>query len=63
MSSPPAGLARSYSGLSADHFVRGYTYQRILPEAAVSLARPVARLARLEGLPGHAEIALARMNP
>ena len=60
---PTAGLSRSYSGLSAEHFVRGYTYQRILPEAAASLARPVARLARLEGLPAHAETALARMNP
>ena len=60
---PTAGLSRSYSGLSADHFLRGYTYQRILPEAAASLAGPVACLARLEGLPGHAETALARMNP
>ena len=60
---PTAGLARSYSGLSADHFVRGYTHQRVLPEAAASMARPVARLARLEGLPGHAETALARITP
>ncbi len=60
---PTAGLSRSYSGLSVNHFVRGYTYQRVLPEAAASLARPVARLARLEGLPGHAEAALARMAP
>lgn len=60
---PTAGLSRSYSGLSADHFVRGYTWQRILPEAAASLARPVATLARLEGLPGHAETALARITP
>lgn len=60
---PTAGLSRSYSGLSADHFVRSYTWQRILPETAASLARPVARLARLEGLPGHAETALARMTP
>ena len=60
---PTAGLSRSYSGLSTDHFVRAYTWQRILPEAAASLARPVARLARLEGLPGHAETALARMTP
>ena len=60
---PTAGLSRSYSGLSADHFVRAYTWQRILPEAAASLARPVARLARLEGLPGHAETALARIAP
>lgn len=60
---PTAGLSRSYSGLSADHFVRGYTWQRILPEAAASLARPTARLARLEGLPGHAETALARITP
>ena len=60
---PTAGLSRSYSGLSAHHFLRAYTWQRILPEAAASLARPVARLARLEGLPGHAETALARMTP
>ena len=60
---PTAGLSRSYSGLSADHFVRAFTYQRVHPAAAVSLAHPVALLARLEGLPGHAEAALARMNP
>ncbi|MDE0475199.1 MAG: histidinol dehydrogenase [Gammaproteobacteria bacterium] len=60
---PTGGLSRSYSSLSADHFVRSFTWQRILPEAAASLARPVARLARLEGLPGHAETALARITP
>ncbi len=60
---PTAGLARSHSGLSVDRFVRAYTWQRVLPEAAASLARPVARLATLEGLPGHAETALARTIP
>lgn len=55
---PTGGLARSYSGLSALDFVRWTTWQRISAEGAASLAPDVARFARAEGLPGHADAAL-----
>ncbi|HZD04875.1 MAG TPA: histidinol dehydrogenase [Longimicrobiales bacterium] len=54
---PTAGTARSFSGLSALHFVRSYTWQEVTPAAAGRLAEDVGRLARAEGLPGHAEAA------
>jgi histidinol dehydrogenase len=57
---PTGGLARTYSGLSVEHYLRSYTVQRISPPAAAALAGPVAALARAEGLPGHATAALAR---
>jgi histidinol dehydrogenase len=56
---PTGGLARSYSGLSTLDFVRWTTIQSIEPAAAKRLAQDVARLARAEGLPAHADAALA----
>ncbi|NIU72377.1 MAG: histidinol dehydrogenase, partial [Gammaproteobacteria bacterium] len=41
---PTGGLARTYSGLSVEHYLRSYTVQRISPPAAASLAGPVATL-------------------
>ena len=57
---PTEGRARSFSGLSAQHFLRSYTVQEITPEAAAAMATDVARLAEAEGLPAHAAAALAR---
>lgn len=57
---PTGGLAKTYSGLSVEHYVRSYTVQRVSPPAAASLAAPVAALATAEGLPAHAAAALAR---
>lgn len=56
---PTAGAARSFSGLSTQDFLRFTTYQRVTREAAASMAADVGRLARAEGLPAHAEAALA----
>ena len=60
---PTAGASRTVSGLSVDAFVRRYTVQRVSPDAARSLAEPVAVLAEAEGLPGHAAAARARRAP
>ncbi|HEX9887251.1 MAG TPA: histidinol dehydrogenase [Longimicrobiales bacterium] len=57
---PTAGTSRSFSGLSALHFLRSYTWQEVSPEAAAGLAEDVAVLAGAEGLPGHGDAARLR---
>lgn len=54
---PTGGLARSYSGLSLDDFVRWTTWQRVEPTAAARLAAVVTPLADAERLPAHAAAA------
>ena len=54
---PTGGLARSYSGLALDDFVRWTTWQEVGPAAAPALAGIAAPLAEAEGLPGHAAAA------
>lgn len=51
---PTAGLARSYSGLSVDDFLRRPTHQEASPEALRRLAAIVETLAEFEGLENHA---------
>lgn len=60
---PTGGRGRSFSGLSVLDYLRFFTYQEADPEAAAELAESVASLARAEGLPGHADAALARARP
>jgi histidinol dehydrogenase len=57
---PTAGRARSFSGLSAQHYLRSFTVQEITRRGAAALAGDVAVLAEAEGLPAHAAAALAR---
>ena len=57
---PTSGRARSFSGLSSQHFMRSFTIQEIDAEGADSMANDVALLAEAEGLPAHAAAALAR---
>jgi histidinol dehydrogenase len=54
---PTGGLARSYSGLSVDDFVRWTTWQEVGPGAAPGLAAVAVALAMAEGLPAHAAAA------
>ncbi len=56
---PTGSLARSYSGLSTNDFVRWTTYQEVSPSAARSLAIDVSVFATAENLPAHAAAALA----
>ena len=51
---PTGGLARAWSGLSVDDFLRWTTIQRIDREAARRLADDTAIFAMAECLPGHA---------
>lgn len=57
---PTAGLARVYSGLSTQDFMRGFTWQAVDVTAAATLAATTAVLADAEGLPAHAAAARAR---
>jgi len=57
---PTGGAARAFSSLSALDYLRMYTWQEISWEAAESMSPAVERLARSEGLPGHARAAQAR---
>jgi histidinol dehydrogenase len=59
---PTAGRARSFSGLSTQHFLRSFTIQEIDREGAASMAPDVVALANAEGLPAHAAAAAARMG-
>jgi histidinol dehydrogenase len=54
---PTGGLARSYSGLAVDDFVRWTTWQEVGPAAAARLAGIAVPLAEAEGLPAHAAAA------
>lgn len=51
---PTAGLARSYSGLSTDDFLRRPTHQEATSEGIQALGPLAEALAELEGLPHHA---------
>lgn len=57
---PTEGRARSFSGLSAQHYLRSFTIQEITKQGAAALAGDVALLADAEGLPAHAAAARAR---
>jgi histidinol dehydrogenase len=56
---PTGGLARSYSGLSIQDFVRWTTVQRVTRAGAAALSEDVVALATSEGLYAHAAAARA----
>lgn len=58
---PTDGAARSWSGVSVYSFLKAVTVQTVTRDAALSVARPAAALARLEGLEAHARAAEARL--
>src|SRR5690606_8605861 len=57
---PTSGRARSFSGLSTQHFLRSFTIQEIDRAGAAAMAEDVATLAEAEGLPAHAAAARLR---
>lgn len=59
---PTDGAARAWSGVSAYTFLKSISVQSLTQEAAQSIARPAAALARLEGLEAHARAADARLG-
>lgn len=60
---PTAGLARSYSPLGVEDFLRRPTHQAATREALTRLGPIVETLATLEGLPNHAAAVKARREP
>jgi len=50
---PTSGMARAYSGVSMDSFVKKITFQELTPEGLRSLAPTLEALARIESLEGH----------
>ena len=59
---PTGGLARSYSGLSVEHFMRQMTVQELSEEGLRSVADTITELARLEGLGAHASAVTRRIK-
>lgn len=59
---PTYGHARSYSGLSVDHFVRHMTVQELSPDGLRSIGEAVIELATLEGLDAHAVAVALRLQ-
>jgi histidinol dehydrogenase len=55
---PTAGLARMYSGLSTNDFIRWMTLQHVSRDASRTLAGDTAALAFAERLPAHAAAAM-----
>ena len=58
---PTGGTARFASPLSVEDFVKRTSFAALTPNAFRALAPALARLARLEGLEGHARSAEARL--
>jgi histidinol dehydrogenase len=59
---PTAGAARVRGGLSAADFVRQITVQRLSRSGLSRIGRSVIELARAEGLTGHAESIVVRLD-
>jgi histidinol dehydrogenase len=59
---PTGGCARSYSGLAVDQFMRHMTVQELSEQGLRSVSGPIAELARLEGLDGHAAAVSRRLR-
>lgn len=58
---PTYGMARSYSGLGVEQFMRQMTVQELTEEGLHSLAPTIIELATLEGLDAHAEAVRVRL--
>jgi len=59
---PTFGMARSYSGLGVEHFLRQMTIQELSETGLRSIADTVIELATLEGLDGHAAAVQVRLE-
>jgi histidinol dehydrogenase len=59
---PTSGLARAFSGVSLDTFVKKITFQELTQEGLRGLAPTLEALAELEGLEGHGRAVRARLK-
>ncbi len=60
---PTYGLARTYSGLGVDQFIRYMTVQELTRDGLAGLGDAVVCLAGLEGLDAHAQAVRRRLEP
>ena len=59
---PTNGLARAYSGVSIDSFVKKISFQKLSKEGLQSIGNTVIEMARAEGLQAHAEAIAVRLK-
>jgi histidinol dehydrogenase len=59
---PTSGLARAYSGVSLDTFVKKITFQELTQQGLKELAPFLETMAELEGLEGHRRAVRARLE-
>ena len=59
---PTSGLARAYSGVSLDTFVKKITFQELTKQGLEELAPTLETLADLEGLEGHRRAVRVRLE-
>jgi len=59
---PTSGLARAYSGVSLDTFVKKITFQELTQQGLQELAPILETMADLEGLEGHRRAVRARLE-
>lgn len=59
---PTAGFARSYSGVSAESFVKKITFQEIDPEGLRKLGPVIEKMAEAEQLQGHRNAVTIRLK-
>lgn len=59
---PTSGTAAAYSGVSVSTFLRHITFQQLTREGLESLAPTLRKLARIEGLEGHARAIECRLD-
>jgi histidinol dehydrogenase len=59
---PTSALARAYSGVSLDTFVKKITFQELTQQGLRELAPTLETLADLEGLEGHRRAVRARLE-
>lgn len=59
---PTNGYAKGYSGISVDSFMKNITYQQLTADGLVNIGPGVVEMAMAEGLKGHAEAVMIRLN-
>ena len=59
---PTKGAARYSGGLSVGKFIKTVTWQRLTREASRDVGQVAARIARLEGMEGHARTGDVRLK-
>jgi histidinol dehydrogenase len=59
---PTNGFAKAYSGVSVDSFVKKITFQQLTERGLVNIGKAVMEMAKAEGLDGHENAVVVRIN-